>query len=129
MRIEPVFNIDIPEDASYLTFEWSVGGETRPDDPNWNGRNFFWIADKLVSGTIVLKITDTRYNVKYMQQGSCTISGEFDAWFSWTILSEKDGETVLSFFKTLETEWSSDYSVATITEWKEYVDLYPSRCV
>lgn len=127
IRIEPEFNIDIPEDASYLSFEWSVGGETRPDDPNWNSRNFLWVADKLVSSNIVLKITDTRYRVKYMQQGYCTVAGEFDAWFSWTILAEKDGEASLAFFKTEETEWSSDYSVATITEWKEYDDLYPSR--
>ncbi len=129
VQVEPKFNIEIPEDASYLSFEWSIGGETRPDDPNWNSRNFFWIADRLVENFegLVLKITDSRYGVKYMKKGNCTIAGEFDAWFSWTILAEKNGEACLSFFKTEETEWSSDWSVATITKWKEYDDLYSSR--
>lgn len=127
IRVEPKFNIDIPEDASYLSFKWRVGGETRPDDPNWNNRNFYWIADKLVDGDIILEITDTRYNVKYMQRADCIISGEFNAWFSWTILSEKNGEACLSFFKSEETEWSADYSEVTISEWKEYNDLYSSR--
>ena len=34
---------------------------------------------------------------------------------------------MLSFFKTVDTEWSADWSSMTITEWKEYKDLYPSR--
>ena len=62
-----------------------------------------------------------------MQQGYCSISGEFDAGFSWLILSEQDGKTMLSFFKSVETEWTDDYSSMITKEWKEYKDLYPSR--
>lgn len=43
------------------------------------------------------------------------------------ILSEQDGKTMLSFFKTVDTEWSADWSSMIIKEWKEYKDLYPSR--
>jgi hypothetical protein len=34
VKIEPKFNIDIPEEAPYLSYEWSLNGKTRPDDPN-----------------------------------------------------------------------------------------------
>lgn len=128
VKIEPKFNIDIPEEAPYLSYEWSLNGKTRPDDPNWNSRNFFWIADEIVTTSdFIFKVTDERYGISYMQQGYCSISGEFDAGFSWLILSEQDGKTMLSFFKSVETEWTDDYSSMIIKEWKEYKDLYPSR--
>ena len=128
VKIEPKFNIDLPENASYLSYEWSIDGKKRPEDPNWNSRNFFWIADEIISTfNLILKVTDERYGISYMQQGYISISGEFDASFSWMILSEQEGKTMLSFFKTVDTEWSADWSSMTITEWKEYKDLYPSR--
>lgn len=127
IRIEPVFNIDIPEDASYISYEWSIDGKTRPDDPNWNSRNFYWIADEIVSShNFALKITDERYGVKYMQHTSCFITGEFDARYSWIILSEENGKAMLSFFKAGEMEYSDD-NVGYIIDWKEYKDLYSSR--
>ena len=128
VKIEPKFNVDLPEDVSYLSYEWSIDGKKRPDDPDWNSKNFFWIADEIVSTfNLILKVTDERYGISYMQQGYISISGEFDASYSWMILSEQDGKAMLSFFKTLDTEWSADWSSMTITEWKEYKDLYPSR--
>lgn len=127
IRIEPVFNIDIPEDASYISYEWSIDGKTRPDDPNWNSRNFYWIADEIVSShNFALKITDERYGVKYMQHTGCFITGEFDARYSWMILSEENGKAMLSFFKAGEMELSDD-NVMYIIDWKEYKDLYSSR--
>ena len=127
IRVEPVFNIDIPEDASYISYEWSIDGKTRPDDPNWNSRNFYWIADEIVSSSnFALKITDERYGIKYMQKTGCYINGEFDANYSWMILSEENGKTMLSFFKAGEMEFSDD-NVGNIIDWKEYKDLYSFR--
>lgn len=128
IKIEPVFNVDIPEDASYITYKWSVAGETRPDDSNWNSRNFFWIADKLISdGYVVLEVKDERLDVVYTQRVQIKVSGEFNSTFSWVILSEgEDRAAKLSFFKTLDGEYSSDYSEFYITKSKVYKDLYPS---
>ena len=128
IKIEPEFNVDIPEDASYITYKWSVDGETRPNDPNWNSRNFFWIADKLIpKGYIVLEVRDERLDAVYTQRASVNISGEFNSVFSWVILSEgEDRAAKLSFFKTLEGEYSSDYSEYFIKKIKVYEDLYPS---
>ncbi len=127
IKIEPVFNVDIPEDAPYITYKWSVAGETRPDDPNWNSRNFFWIADVLADGDLVLEVKDERLGVVYSQYTKVKITGEFNSSFSWVILSEGEDKTAkLSFFKTLDGEYSPDYSELIITETKVYNDLYPS---
>lgn len=128
IKIEPEFNVDIPKDAPYITYKWSVAGETRPDDPNWNSRNFFWIADKLISdGWIVLELKDERLDAVYTQRTKVKVSGEFNSTFSWVILSEgEDRAAKLSFFKTLDGEYSPDYSEFYITKSKVYNDLYPS---
>lgn len=128
VRIEPVFNIDIPEDASYITYKWIVAGETRPNDPNWNSRNFLWVADKLIpEGKIVLEVKDERLGVVYTQYSTIKISGEFDSDFSWVILSEREDKSAqLSFFKTLDGEYSSDYSEFFIKKFKVYENLYSS---
>lgn len=128
IRINPEFDIDVPDDASYLTYVWTVAGETRPDDPHWNSRNFFWIADKMMSEEyIVLEVTDTRYGVTYMQEAFCTITGEFDAWMSWTILSkDTDGRTMLSFFRSMNQDFADDGTIY-LPEVKIYKDLYPFR--
>lgn len=128
VRIEPVFNVDIPENAPYIRYKWIVAGETRPDDQNWNSRNFLWIADKLIpEGDIILEVRDERLGVVYTQRTSIKVSGEFNSYFSWVILSEGENKSAqLSFFKTLDGEYSGDYSQYFITDFKIYKDLYPS---
>lgn len=128
IRIEPKLNIDIPADASNIVYKWTLNDEARPDDPNWNGRNFYWIADqKITNGIIKLEIIDTEHDMKYMQRTNCSVMGEFNASNSWIILSDDNGRAVLSFFKTLDLEYGADLNSVAIKSSKFYADLYPSR--
>ena len=128
VKIKPKFNMEIPEDASNIVYKWTLNGEERPDDPHWNSRDFYWVADKKVrNATIQLEITDTRNGMKYMQRTMCSVSGEFNAFMSWMILSDDNGRSVLSFFKTLDMEYSPDWTSVMITDSKFYADLYPFR--
>lgn len=128
IRIEPEFDIELPADAPYLTYVWTIDGEARPDDPNWNGPNFMWIADRMLDNKMIaLEVTDSRYGITYMKEIPCTVTGEFDAWMSWVILSkDTDGRTMLSFFKSVEQDFADDGSVY-LPQTKVYKDVYPFR--
>lgn len=126
--IEPKLNIEVPDEASYLRYKWTLNGEERPDDPYWNSRNFRCIADKQVTNaSIVLEITDTRNGMKYLQRVGCTVVGEFDCSFSYVILSDDNGRSVLSFFRALDVGFGPGYSSMIISDSRFYADLYPAR--
>jgi len=128
VKIEPKFNVEIPEDASNIVYKWTLDGEGRPDDPHWNSRNFYWIVDRKVSNAMLqLEITDTRNDMKYMQRTSCSVSGEFNSSSSWMILSDDNGRSVLSFFKTLQMGYGPGFGSVVILNSKFYADLYPAR--
>lgn len=120
VKIEPKFNIEIPEDSPRYSYIWYLNGETRPE---WNKRIFTWTADEVFKrGNVDLEVTDLKMNIVYMYRTSLNVTGIYENEYSWIILSDMDGKSHLSYFSNLEYDDEKDEFKKT----KFYNDIYTS---
>lgn len=100
VKLTPEFNINIPEDAPYMSYEWALRGKTRE---GWNKRNFEWVTDTIMPYTdFSFEATDHRTGLKFASTTRFQVKSIFSA-VGWMVLSEIDGKSIISFVKKKET--------------------------
>lgn len=120
LRIKPTFSFDIPEDAPYMTYRWSISGETKE---GWDKRNLEWIADTvMIYSDFSFEATDNRTGLVFSNSRRLAVNSLFDT-DGWVILSEVDGNSVISFVKQEEEDDETGY----ISKLKVFKDAYPSN--
>lgn len=82
-------------DESHLSFEWSLNGETSPELAT---RNLDYTTTKEGRINVLLRVKDNNTGVVYLRYIDCNVRSIYDA-NGWLTLSEKDGNSVLSFMK------------------------------
>lgn len=122
VEIEPLLNIDIDETSPNHQFTWYVNGETRPE---WNKRKFTWSVDRVfINGNIKLEIKDKRNDMIYMNQVKTNVAGIYENDYSWMILSDDNGKSLLSFLSVLETDDETGSNQLHIKKSRFIKDVY-----
>lgn len=110
-------------DESHLKFQWDAEGVVRK---GWDKRNFEWMADTVMSDkSLRLSITDMITGVVYSSSTfDLRIHPEFSTLTGITILSEKEGNSQLSFIKF---DLSTKAKRTKINSAKIYENVYEER--
>lgn len=108
LKLTPTISPDVDKEPSRYTFKWYLNGKTRTE---WNGRNFSWVTDEVVSRAYVaLEVNDLLYNIAYMSRVMITVEGVYEAENSWMILSDADGKSQLSFLSLMYDDETEEYT-------------------
>lgn len=122
VEIDPILNVNIDETSSNHTFTWTLDGRTRPE---WNQKKFIWKVDELIpNGKLILTIKDKRYDIIYSNSISFNVIALYNNDDSWMILSDKDGESILSFLAVTEVEKKEGSEQYFITKSQFIPDAY-----
>lgn len=124
VEVDPILNIDIDETSPNHTFMWTLNGETRPE---WNKRKFVYkVEEPLPESDLILNITDKRTDVVYSGLNTLQVIGIYTNDNSWMILSDKDGESLLSFLAVTELKEKVGSAQSFITKSQFIPDVYTS---
>lgn len=115
--VDPKFNINIPEDAPYMSYRWSVRNNSSRE--GWNKRKLDWVADTIMGyNDLILEVKDNRTGLVFTHTERLSVKSIFDAQ-GWVVLSEIDGKSVMSLVKHKESDDNS-----YITEVEVFKDAY-----
>lgn len=122
LKIKPEITFKGSSDESSLSYQWSFGDLIKE---GWNKRDFHWIADTAIRANLILRITDHRNGMVYMQTADYNVAAEFGTEGAY-VLSEKDGKSQLSFIKLI---FDVDYGNRTskVKEAKIHQNIYEER--
>lgn len=117
LRVVPEFNLDMPENAPYLSYEWTINGKTKE---GWSKRNFEWIADTIMPYTdFSFQVTDHRTGLVFATTSRLRVESIFVT-TGWMVLSEIDGKSIISFVKRKAVAGPSSY----VSEVEVFKDAY-----
>ena len=124
LKIEPVLVYEDKTITSdeHLEYKWTFGGLTRE---GWNQKNFFWIADTVMEGYLILEVKDIKTGVSYYSQIHESVYPEFETTGVF-VLAEKDGKSQLSF---IQLDVENDYvnGTSSIESYKIFQNVYEER--
>lgn len=105
--VDPKFSIDIPEDAPYMSYRWSVKNNSSRE--GWDKRKLDWVADTIMGyNDLIFEAKDNRTGLVFTHSERLSVKSIFDA-EGWVILSEIDGKSAMSFVKHKETDDNTGY--------------------
>lgn len=122
IEIDPILSLDIDETTKNYSFAWYLNGETKEE---WAKKKFVWKVDRIFADApLILAITDKRNNLVYMQKTSISVTGPYETNYSWMILSDEGGKSLLSYLSVIETEDKEDNSQLWIKKSDFFRDVY-----
>ena len=121
IQITPHFEFEKDSVEEYLTYEWEFQERVLSTE-----RNLFYIAEMLGKGDLILRVTDTRTDVVYIQSTQTEIASEFGV-EGWVVLSDNGG-AVLSYFrnttKVVEEIVNGKKEEKRVYDCKDYIGVY-----
>lgn len=120
VEIDPILNFDIDETSPNHTFLWTIDGKTKPE---WNKKKFVWKVDEMLPNSdILLTITDKKNGVIYTNRAPFRVIALYTNSYSWMILSDKGGESLLSFLAVTEIESDREGSDQYFITKSQFID-------
>lgn len=105
VEIEPELSQEIDESSENHTFTWYINDQTRE---GWNNKKFVWEVDVPRDEVkLRLDIEDKRNGVVYSREMTINIIGIYENPYSWMVLSDDGGESLLSFLSVVKTSIDS----------------------
>ena len=102
-----------------LAYEWTFADKMIGDKLNLE-----WIVDTVAAGQVILRITDRENGLVYSNQKSLRIESPYKS-KGWMILSEKDGQSSLSFVREVILGYDMDeVGVYHILDNQTFPDVY-----
>lgn len=113
---------DVSKKESDLEYIWTVNQKTRDD---WNKPTFEWVVDEKFEGTyITLEVKDKETDVSFFQNIFVQTKGTYNLGDAWMILSEKNGESIVSALKITKDYFSDDWLYIYIETAEVLQDIY-----
>ena len=104
IRIVPKFTYSKGDNSNVeLSYEWTFAGKVIG-----NERNLEWIIDTMTKAYCILRVTDHKYNVQYMQTTQLNITTPYVN-NGWYILTEKNGYSSLSYIREIQDDETNIY--------------------
>ena len=91
INIEPVFTFALDSNETGLTYEWRLENKFLSDK-----RNLSFHVDTIMKGNCYLRVLDTKTGITYSAYTIFDLTEKFNNQ-GWMILSEKDGESYLTY--------------------------------
>lgn len=123
IKVEPKLTMSDPTiTLDDLEYRWTLNGKTRED---WNQLNFEWITDEIIdAASLIFEVKKKGSNYSFLDKISIIVKGRYNFGNAWMILSEKNGESVLSILRITKTSDSPDYSHIYIDKAEVLQDVY-----
>ena len=113
INIKPVLTFAQDSNETGLEFEWRLGNKVLS-----NERNLSYYVDTILKEDCYLRVLDTKTDITYLARTNFVLTEKHNT-TGWMILSEKDGESYLTYIReNIDATAPSGYSYV------EYSDVY-----
>ncbi len=102
INIEPVFTFSLDSNETGLTYEWRLENQFISDK-----RNLSFYVDTIMKGNCYLRVLDTKTGITYLAYTIFDLTEKFNNQ-GWMILSEKDGESYLTYISEVSNASAPD---------------------
>ena len=105
-RLYPIFEYAFQDSSNLnLKYEWSFAGRVVGQE-----RQLEWVIDTNIQSDLILRVTNVDNNLTYMHSETVRPTSIYTTAYSFLVLSEKNGKSVLSFIQNKEkTDANGNY--------------------